>query len=80
VKPGGAEGLLFATDAFNFADPGFGIKFGDREKLIAGLFDGKARTLEWRDVCDLRCPSAENILPRIRSKRSGPNLKIVMTT
>ena len=39
AEAGGRQGLLLATDALYFADPGVGVQLGQREKLVAGLFD-----------------------------------------
>ena len=39
VKAGGGQGLLLATDALYFADPGVGVQIGHGEELVAGLFD-----------------------------------------
>ena len=37
VEASGGQVLLFATDALYFADPGFGVRVGQSEKLVAGL-------------------------------------------
>jgi hypothetical protein len=39
VEAGGGEGLLLATEALHFADPGVGVQFGQGEEFVAGLFD-----------------------------------------
>jgi hypothetical protein len=39
VEAGGGQGLLLATDALYFGDPGVGVRLGQGEELVAGLFD-----------------------------------------